>query len=105
MEFHFSQGKQTFPDGKFVKFKELEIRTSRSVHLTIRIYPSNTYVTYHNDYKKLLKTLYKQPHQIAQKSMADWLDKVFYDMRLGVGGSEYQSALQMYQKLVKEPLE
>lgn len=104
MEFHTSQGKKEFPDGKSVKFKELEISTGHSVRITIRIYPSNTFVTYLNDYKHIAKVLYKAPHSDAQKSMGDWLEKTFSRMRLRVGGQEFVSVMSMYWKLVKEPI-
>lgn len=104
MKFHFSQGKKDFPDGHFVKFKELEIELKREVRLTIRIYPSNTFVTYHNDYKNFSKVLYKNSHQVAQQYMGKWLDRIFSKMRIRIGGQEFDSIMQMYWKLVKEPL-
>lgn len=104
MNFHFSQGKKDFPDGHFVKFKELEIEPGHNVRITIRIYPSNTFVTYHNDYKRIIKVLYKEPHSLAQQQMGIWLKSTFEKLRLRVGGSEFDSAMQMYQTLLREPI-
>lgn len=104
MNFHSSQGKQVFPDGHFVKFKELEIGLNRDASITIRIYPSNTFVTYHNSYKNFSKVLHKAPHQVAQECMGTWLEDSFRKMRLRVGGEEFSSVMSMYWQLVKEPL-
>lgn len=104
MNFHFSQGKKEFPDGHSVKFKELEIGVGSNTRLTIRIYPSNTFVTYHNDYRKSSKVLYKEPHQLAQQEMGNWLQKIFNNMKVRIGGNEFESVMLMYRQLVSEPL-
>lgn len=104
MKFHFSQGKKEFPDGHSVKFKELEIGTGRNSRITVRIYPSNTFVTYMNGYKRIIKVLYKQPHPVAQKYMGDWLEETFSKMKIRVGGEEFQSIMSMYWKLVNDPI-
>jgi len=106
MKFHFSQGKQEFKDGHSVKFKELEIAiNSRNTRLTIRIYPSNTFLTYHNNYKNITKVLHKSPHVDAQRNMGTWLDEEFRKMRIRVGGEKFDSIMQMYQKLQQELIE
>ena len=102
MNYHFSTGSKTFPDNHTVKFKELEIGLGNNSRLTIRIYPSNTFVTYHNDYKQISKVLYKEPHLVAQKMMGDWLSKILYKMRMRVGGEEFNSLMSMYWKLVND---
>lgn len=104
MKFHFSQGTKDFPDGHSVKFKELEVTLGHNTRLTIRIYPSNTFVTYHNDYKKVAKVLYKEPHSLAQQQMGIWLKSTFEKMKIRIGGSEFESVMSMYHQLVNEPL-
>lgn len=104
MNFHFSQGKKDFPDGHFVKYKELEIGVGHNTRITIRIYPSNTFVTYHNDYKKVSKVLYKEPHQLAQQQMGIWMKSIFSKMKIRIGGQEFDSVMQMYQTLLLEPI-
>lgn len=104
MKFSTSHGKKEFPDGHVVRFKELEIGLGHNSRLTIRIYPSNTFVTYHNDYKKIAKVLYKEPHSLAQTQMGIWLKSIFEKMRIRVGGNDFESVMSMYWKLVNEPL-
>lgn len=104
MNFHFSQGATSFPDGRSVKYKELEFSPNRSACFVIRIYPSNTFLSYRNEYGNWVKTLKKAPHQVAQQYMGKWLQDTFDKMRLRVGGAEFESVMAMYKQLVNEPL-
>ena len=82
----------------------MEISLGSNSRITVRIYPSNTFVTYLNDYKRIAKVLHKQSHQVAQQYMGKWLDDTFRMMNIRVGGQDFESVMSMYWQLVKEPI-
>lgn len=101
MKFHSSQGSKTFTDGHTVKYKELEIRPAHgAAFVTIRIYPSNTFVTYHNSYKNYSKVIHKAPHVTAQQNMNKWLKDLFENMRIRLKDSELDTIMSRYWDLV-----
>lgn len=105
IDFSFLQDKKTYPDGKLVKWKELVMDCGWDISLSIRIYPSNTYVLYKHGYRSKATLLHKAPHQEAQKLMADWLSKFFSSHKLGVTGNDFSSIMAMYDKLVHMKME
>lgn len=98
MRFSFNSGFKDFGD-KRVHFNELEIFVNSYVHLTIRKYPAKTYITYHNDYRHFSKLLVKGYHSAVDAKFSDWMNATLDKMRIGRTSAEFDSVLDMYDKL------
>lgn len=99
MKLHFGNSKQIFPDGKEVKYKELQVWIDDNVFFSFRRYPSKTYVQYHNSYKGFSKTLFKMYHREADESVASMLEFIKRQYKLSWSGNEFESIMDAYNKM------
>ena len=100
MEFSFGKGKHEFPGNRFVNFRELEVEVYSGVFLGIRMYPTNTFVSYRNTYRRFTKIYYKANHQDAQKEMPEVIAEIFKDIHLKLSPNNLAKIILFYGRLV-----